>query len=157
MKRRLFILTGLLAVAALAYGLSHWLLMRQAPHPSGPHGEPLAWMQQEFRLDDATFAKVQALHNSYQPTCGGLCLAIAKANGRVRTLMQQSRGLTPELEAAIREAHLRQAECRTAMLRHIYETAALLPPEAAQRYLATVTGRLIDEGLCIAEALEKQP
>jgi len=157
MKRRLLILAGLLAAALLAYGVSHWLLMRRAPHTPHSTGDPLEWMQQEFLLDDATFAKVKALHEAYEPTCADLCLAIAKANTRVRDLTAQSRAMTPELAGAIREAQLRQADCRTAMLRHIYETAALLPPEAASRYLAAVTGRLCADGVCLAEVVEKNP
>ncbi len=158
MMRRLFILAGLLAAALLAYGVSHWLLMRRAPQDHhAAAGDPLAWMQQEFRLDDATFAKVKALHTAYAPVCADLCLAIAKANTRVRDLTAQSRTMTPELADAIREAQLRQADCRTAMLRHIYETAALLPPDAAPRYLEAVTGRLCEDGICFTEVVEKNP
>jgi hypothetical protein len=157
MMRRLFILAGLVAAALVAYGVSHWLLMRNAPHEHHAAGDPLAWMQQEFQLDDATFTKVQALHTAYAPTCADLCRAIARANSRVRDLTAQSRTMTPELADAIREAQLRQADCRTAMLRHIYETAALLPPEAATRYLSAVTGRLCEDGICFTEVVEKQP
>lgn len=157
MKRRLLILAGLLAAAVLAYGVSHWLLMSRAPQAHHAGGDPLSWMQQEFRLDDATFAKVKALHQAYEPVCTELCLAIATANTRVRDLTAQSRSMTPELADAIREAQLRQAECRTAMLRHIYETAALLPPEAAPHYLTAVTGHLCEDGVCLSEVVEKQP
>jgi hypothetical protein len=157
MKRRLLILAGLLAAALVAYGVSHWLLMRRAPQEHHIAGDPLEWMQQEFRLDDATFAKVKALHTAYAPTCADLCLAIAQANTRVRDLTAQSRSMTPELADAIREAQLRQADCRTAMLRHIYETAALLPPETAPRYLTAVTGRLCEDGICFTELVERKP
>ena len=153
MKRRLLILTVIAAAAVLAYGVSHWCVMRRAPETPAASAEPLVWMQEEFQLDAATLDRVK----SYQPTCGDMCLAIAKANARVRTLTQQSRGVTPELAEAVREAHLRQADCRTAMLRHIYETAALLPAEAGRRYLSIVTARLLEDGLCISEVVEQHP
>ncbi len=157
MKRRLLILTVIAAAAVLAYGVSHWCVMRRAPETPAASAEPLVWMQEEFQLDAATLDRVKSLHESYQPTCGDMCLAIAEANTRVRTLTQQSRVVTPELAEAVREAHLRQADCRTAMLRHIYETAALLPPEAGRRYLSIVTARLLEDGLCISEVVEQHP
>ena len=131
MKRRLCILALLLAIAALAYGVSHWCFMRSPPDVWKPDGrardmDPLVWMQREFHLDLATLEKVRTKHESYQPTCGEMCLGIAKANARVRLLLEQSRTMTTELAEAIREAQLRQADCRTAMLRHIYEPSPVL-------------------------------
>jgi hypothetical protein len=157
MKRRLFVLGALLAAAALAYGVSQWYFMRHGQHDPPPSTDPLAWIQQELHVDDATLAKVRALHESYQPTCGKMCMSIASANARVRSLLEQSRSMTPELSEAIREAQLRQADCRTAMLRHIYDTAALLPPEEARGYLRIVTARLVEDGLCLDDVTGKKP
>src|SRR5262245_42093436 len=109
MKPRLLILAGLVAAVALAYGLSHWLFTHRAPDKPVPSADPLAWMQEELKVDDAAFAKVKALHESYQPVCGKMCIEIAKANSRVQTLIAQSRTMTPELEEAIRQAQLRHA------------------------------------------------
>jgi hypothetical protein len=156
MKRRLVILATLLAAVVLAYGVSHWLFSRGVRNDPPPD-DPLAWMQTGLQVDDATLAKVKALHASYQPICGGLCMEIAKANDRVRALQKTSRSMTPELAEAIKEAHRRQADCRIAMQQHIYETAALLPPDAAQRYLDIVTARLVQEGMCLADVTEKRP
>jgi len=155
--KRLLIPAGLILAAALAWGVGHWCIMRCVPETSAPAADTLAWMQREFRLDDATFAKVKAAHEAYQPQCGELCLAIAKANVRLRTLLEQSRRMTPELESAIREAQLRHADCHTAMLRHIYETAALLPADAAPQYLQAVTGQLLADSLCIDDVMQNKP
>ena len=155
--KRLLILMALLAAAALAWGVSHWYIARRVPDAPLPPADPLAWMQTELHIDDATLAKVRALHESYQPVCGEKCLAIAKANSRVSKLQESSRRMTPELESAIREAKSRRADCHIAMLSHIYETVALLPPEAAQHYLRVVTARMEEDGLCLAEVTEKQP
>jgi len=158
MRRRLLLLAALVAVTALAYGLSQWFFMHRGNAPDPVTSEdPLAWMKEELKLDEATLAKVRALHESYQPTCGKMCMGIARANTRVRSLLESSRSMTPELEAAIREAQLRQADCRTAMLRHIYDTAAQLPPETAKRYLRIVTARLIEDGLCLDDVTGKKP
>jgi len=157
MKGRLLILAGLLAAAVLAYWGAQWYFAHRHPPPPPPAADPLAWMETELQIDGATLAKVRALHDSYQPVCGTMCMQIAEANARVRSLLEQSRAMTPELEQALREAQLRQADCRTAMLRHIYETAALLPPDAGGRYLKIVTARLVEDGLCLSDVTEKKP
>jgi hypothetical protein len=108
MKRPLLILLGLVVAAALAYGASQWYMMRGRHHdPTPPSADPLAWMQRELHVNDATLAKVRQLHQSYQPTCGEMCMGIANANARVRALLESSRSMTPELEEAIRQAQLR--------------------------------------------------
>lgn len=159
MKRALILLTSLLAAAALAYGLSRWYFVHgpATPPQANDAADPLLWLQRDLGVDPYTLARVKAAHKAYQPQCASLCLAIAKANARVRTLMEQSRAMTPELETAIRDAQQCHADCRTAMLRHIYETAALLPPDAAAPYLHAVTGHLVAEGVCIDEVMEKNP
>lgn len=158
MKRRLSVLAGLVIAAVLAYAVSQWYFMREAGHHGpAPSSDPLAWMEEELHVDGATLAKVRALHDSYQPTCGKMCMEIATANSRVRSLLETSRSMTPELAEAIREAQLRQADCRTAMLRHIYDTAALLPPDAARSYLKIVTARLLDDGVCLDDVTGKKP
>lgn len=158
MKRRLLLLIGLLAAAALAYGGSHWWLMKLAADKTPPSADPLGWIQQEFQLDDAVFVRVKALHKAYEPKCAEMCMKIARANGRVQTLTEQSAGMTPELAQAVRDAHLSHAECQTALLTHIYETAALMPQEAAQRYLKAVTARVTSrDGQCIAVIMEEDP
>ena len=158
MKRRLLLLAGLLAAVALAYGGSHWWLMRRGVEKPAPAADPLAWIQQEFQLDDAVFARVKALHQAYEPKCAEMCLRIARSNGRARTFTEQSRSMTPELAAAISEAELSHAECRTALLTHIYETAVLMPPAAAQRYLEVVTARVASrDGQCISGIMEADP
>jgi outer membrane murein-binding lipoprotein Lpp len=157
MKRGFLVLAVLVAVIALAYGVSHWYVIRSRPAVTAASTDPLAWMVEELDLDAAAFSKVKSLHDAYQPTCAAMCMEIAKANSRVHELLQKSRSMTPELADAIRAAQLRQADCRTAMLRHIYETAAVLPSNAAERYLNIVTARLLEEGRCLTDVTERKP
>lgn len=147
---------GILAAAALAwYGVHTWR-MNHAPPPHGS-SDALAWVQREFGLTNAQFAEVKKLHEAYEPRCMEMCAHIAEANGRVESLLRESRRMTPELAEAIRAAQQRRAECQTAMLTHLYETAAQMPPEAGQRYFRTVTARLLEDGHCISDLMAEKP
>jgi Spy/CpxP family protein refolding chaperone len=55
-----------------------------------------------------------------------------------------NREITPEYEAALKEHGDLQITCQQAMLRHLYQTAALLTPEQSQRYLQTVLPCALD-------------
>ena len=46
--------------------------------------------------------------------------------------------MSPELTAALQENASIQVECQTALLEHVYQTAACLPPEKSKRYLEAV-------------------
>ena len=156
MKRSLTLL-AVVAAGVLAYCAAHWWRLSVHKHDAPPPADSLAWVQKEFRLTDSELAAVEEKHRAYQPKCAEMCRRIEEANQRVATLLRVSRAMTPELEAAIRASQLRQAECQTAMLAHIYETATLMPAEAAQSYLKTVTSRVCRDGQCIMEVMEEKP
>ena len=155
--KRSFTLLAIVAAGVLAYCAAHWWRLSVHEHNVPPPLDPLAWVQKEFHLTDAELAAVEEKHRAYQPKCAEMCRRIEEANERVASLLHKSRAMTPELEEAIRAAQLRQAECQTAMLTHIYETAALMPAEAAQSYLKTVTSRVCRDGQCIMEVMEEKP
>ncbi len=55
--------------------------------------------------------------------------------------------MTPEVEAAVREAGLVQYDCRKQMLAHIYRVGAQMTPADGQRYLRLMRARVIEPGL----------
>ena len=57
--------------------------------------------------------------------------------------MAYRRKVATELAAALREHSVLLAECQTAMLGHLYETAASLSPEQAERYLEEMTPHVL--------------
>lgn len=95
----------------------------------------LEWVRGELGLSNEQFEKVRELHVDYRPECVEMCDRIHKAHARLVQASREADGLTPELKAAI-EHHARvQAECREAMLAHLYETAAVLDETQANHYL----------------------
>lgn len=143
MKRGFFIL----ALALLA-GLAGFALTSRHPAALGEGNDgavsrssslpELQWLHEEFGLTNEQFEKVSELHLAYLPTCKLLCEKIIVSRKKMAALVLEGRTLSPELAAALREHSLLLEECQTAMLGHIYETAASLSPEQAERYLETM-------------------
>ena len=144
MKKGLLIL-----VMAIAAGVAAFYITRT--HQQSVHKEvlldslpELAWLRVELKLTDDQFAKASALHLAYRPTCVKMCGNIAEAQTRLDALAKSGRGMTPELEAAIRDSARVHAECRMKMLEHLYQTAGLLDEKQAARYLEMMLPQALD-------------
>jgi hypothetical protein len=141
MKRSRPILIVLVAVLAgiLAYmGARLWPV---APSRAGillDEMNELSWLKKELALTDAQMEAVARLHHEYRPKCEEMCARIHEADGRLIGLAAGSRTITPELSAAIHEAARVRAECQKAMLVHLHQTAALLEPAQAEKYMAAM-------------------
>lgn len=104
----------------------------------------LEWCRSELNLSPEQFEKVRELHVAYRPTCEEMCHRIRKAHLRLEEASQGAQGVTPELKAAIEDHARIHAECQEAMLEHLYETAAILDEEQAQRYLTMMLPFALD-------------
>ena len=104
----------------------------------------LAWVRTDLKLTDEQFAKVSELHVAYRPRCVDMCRRISKAHDKVEAAAHGGGTMTHELETAIREHAETQVECQRAMLKHIYETAAVLDKDQASRYLETMLPFALD-------------
>jgi hypothetical protein len=124
---------GLGAAAATYWSMtaSHRALLRQAQ-------PELAWLQLEFELSPEDFTRISALHQAYLPQCAELCQRIASCESRIRTLLDQSDELTPEIEDLLLEAAHTRVECQRNMLEHFFQVSRAMPPEQGRRYLAWV-------------------
>jgi len=109
----------------------------------GKPGSEMQWLRQTFQLNDSQFTAVKQLQESYKPTCDQLCARIATANTNLDHLIQTSQGVTPEIEAALKESSAVREDCRKAMLGHIYQVAAQMSPENRERYLKLMKNRII--------------
>jgi hypothetical protein len=148
MKRGLLFL-----VLALAAGLAAFCFTRMHQQAAAGNGvlldsmPELAWLRTELKLTDAQFAKASELHVAYRPTCAKMCQNIADAHEKLETLARSARGMTPELEAAIRDHARVHAECQQKMLEHLYQTANLLDDKQAARYLETMVPHALDSNI----------
>jgi len=139
MKKAVLILT-----LALLAGVAAFCLMRHHKMAES-HGGPLldsmpelAWVRADLHLTDEQFAKVSDLHVAYRPKCVEMCRCMEQSRTKVEALSRKERTVTPELESAIGEHAEVSARCQRAMLKHIYDTAAVLDRNQADRYLNTM-------------------
>ncbi|MEZ5430966.1 MAG: hypothetical protein R3F31_07235 [Verrucomicrobiales bacterium] len=149
MKRgfAVLILALLLGIAAFWVG---WMFSCQPPEVAGYATDDhtrlpeLRWLRQELDLSDEQFAEVSRLHLAYRPTCESLCNRIMMTHEKIRHLLSEGTKMTPELTAALQENADIQVECQTALLKHVFQTAACLPPEKSKRYLEAVLPQVME-------------
>lgn len=98
----------------------------------------LAWLKQEFKLSDAEFARITALHEAYLPQCGQRCLVIEEQNAKLKELLAKDATVTPEIQNLLAERAKTRAQCEAEMLKHFQEVSRAMPPEQGRRYLAWV-------------------
>ena len=138
-----------IVAVVLAAGVSAFYLMRnhRMPQREGVLLDTmpeLTWVRSELKLTDGQFQKIQESHAAYRPMCGEMCHRISQSHQRLAALAQAARGVTPELDAALREHARLHVLSQQAMLGHIYGTAALMDPAQAAKYLEIVIPYALD-------------
>src|SRR5260221_5207314 len=104
----LFALIGALAVGVVAFYGCNFLATRDLREMAAAPNGGLEWLRREFHLSDPQFKKIEALQSAYAPVCNEMCRRITEANSKLDRLVSEKREVTPELEAAIREAEGRK-------------------------------------------------
>lgn len=159
MKKGLLILLGALALGASMFVCTRMMLSHAhettMPTDHASRLPELQWLKTWLALDDEQFARVKQLHLAYLPKCEGLCQRVHDANQSVLALSREQSQVDPALAEAI-HAHAKLAgECRAALLQHVYETAALLKPDQAKRYLDLMIPSTLGVNCCDAPAAHR--
>jgi hypothetical protein len=142
-----FAVIGAFAAAAITFCAINFFATRDLRQmAAAPHSE-LEWLRHEFHLSDVQFKKIADLQSAYAPVCGEMCQRIMEANTKLDRLLSANREVTPEVEAAIREAGLVQDDCRKQMLAQIYRVSVQMNPADGERYLRLMKSRVIEPGL----------
>ena len=149
MRRGIWIL-----IAALIAGVAAFVVTRQqsACRMNGPVSArdghtrlpELEWLRREFNLTDEQFANVAALHMAYRPKCEGLCQKVQASHDKLMGLAGPAREVTPELKTALEEHAQLHVECQSAMLGHLYQTAACMSPAQAKHYLNEMLPQVLE-------------
>ena len=138
MKRSWLIAIGGLFVAAAAYACVYFAGTSSERAIANSDKPALAWLQQEYQLNDAQFARLCEVHDAYRPTCMEMCRKIDAKNVQIEKLLAATNAITPEIKQALADAAQIRGECEAAMLEHFYKVAQTMPPEQGKRYLAWV-------------------
>jgi hypothetical protein len=149
MKRGPWIILAALLAAIVGFVITQRsccdvVMTNTAPHDGSSRLPELEWLRHEFKLTDAQFAKVSELHLAYRPTCEDLCMKVMASQKKIKTLVSGGTQVSPELTAALQEQAGLHMECQTALLTHLYQTAACLSPEQAHGYLDAMLPQVID-------------
>jgi hypothetical protein len=131
MKRPLVILILALIAGFAAFGITRKHCTTSNSNTLLDHLPELAWLKTELALSDAQFSKVAELHDSYRPVCEEMCRRIDDSRVRLEAVALKSRSTDTEHERV-------RGECKMKMLEHLYQTAALMSEEQAERYLKAV-------------------
>jgi hypothetical protein len=86
--------------------------------------DALAWLRTDFRLNDAQFAAIRKLHESYSVICEQHCLAIQEAAMKRNALKAAATVEPALLQAAERRFEDLREICETAIAAHVREVAA---------------------------------
>lgn len=144
MKKRFFILASFILVGAMAFWFMRFHKLSTFQGPLVDTMPELTWVRTELKLTDVQFMQVSSLHVAYRPKCMEMCQRISEAHEKIEVLARGGRKMSPELEQAIREHSRIHAESQEAMLKHLYETAAVLQADQASRYLDTMLPYALD-------------
>jgi hypothetical protein len=138
MSRAALILLAGLVAAVTAYCTMYYAGTASCCRLEQGHAPELAWLKQEFHLEDAEFTRLCRMHDDYLAGCAERCRRIDVKNQALAQLLAVTNAITPEIEKALAESALLRAECQKKMLQHFYEVSRTMPPEQGKRYLAWV-------------------
>jgi hypothetical protein len=126
-------LTGLLAGGA-------FLLSRESVRKTqSPREMGLRWLREEYHLDEATFARIEALHRNYFAQFGRMCRELDETD---RPLLARPRTFSVNSGTVASQLSQEQAlcsRCEQAALTHLKQVAELMPPEQAERFLQAMS------------------
>jgi hypothetical protein len=139
MKRLISFLLLVLAVAATAYGITRYLNTRKPE-------DQWSWLRREFHLSDTQFARIQALHEAYQPVCAEHCNRIMALRQRMADLERVAAKDSPAYLAAVNDWAALKRECNEATLQHLRKVAGEMDRDQGARYLDLMVPRITQFG-----------
>lgn len=147
MKRLLLILLFAVGVGIATYFLSFGQMMKPVRQISQSSQPDLAWLTNEFHLTPDQTRRIGQLQSAYEPRCAVMCQQISENRGQVDQLISRNRQTSVELDSLLQTSSRLQMQCRQSMLAHIYEVAAVMPPDQASRYVGLMKMQVLEPGL----------
>jgi hypothetical protein len=136
MNRSLVILLGALALGAAIFAGSYFASQRACVMCRSTPADDLAWLRDEYHLNDAEMAHIRELHEGYLPQCAAFCAQIAVKKAELETALANGTNLTGEAQTRLAELAELRARCQAQMLQHFMNVSHVMPPEQGRRYLA---------------------
>jgi hypothetical protein len=144
MKRTLIILIAGVLLGALGGTAAY--LHRTAPQRAMLccKNPELAWLQHEFQMTDAQFARVQELDAGYQANCAEMCRRIGATNDLAKLEFTMHATVTPAMQHMLASAAQLRAECQAHMLEYCQAVSREMPADQGKRYLQWVSDQVLN-------------
>jgi hypothetical protein len=136
MRRAIATLLIALSVALGGYSALYFTRTATARALQTSEDPELAWLRNEFKLNDSEFQRVRQLHQAYLPECARMCAEIGSANAELQELVIKTNTVTLQMEEKLSQIGNLRQKCQTMMLKHFYSVSQSMPPEQGRRYLA---------------------
>lgn len=136
MKRPLLILIVVLLAGSALFGTSYFMGRRVCEACGNSSTDNLAWLRQEFNLNDADLARVRELHNGYLPKCAAMCAQIAAKKQELDDALAGAASISPDAKQKLTDLAILRSQCQAQMLEHFIEVSHAMPPEQGRRYLS---------------------
>ena len=136
MSRPLVILLAALTLGTGIFLGSYFASRRLCSASMQRPADDLAWLRDEFHLNDAEMARVRELHEGYMPQCAEMCAQIAGKKREIAAAMDGGTNVTADVQQKLLELGQLRARCQGQMLQHFIAVSRAMPPEQGKRYLA---------------------
>lgn len=134
----------IVAAAGMTWFVCYRIGTEPAIHAALEKGDALEWLRNDFTLNDAQFAAVKRLHESYATVCEEHCQAIQEAARQRDGLRAQVSADQAALAGAEKKFQELRTICETAIASHVRQVAAHMAPEQGRRYLTLVLPKIKD-------------
>lgn len=104
--------------------------------------DAMAWLRTDFKLTDAQYTKIVALHRAYGDVCAEHCRAIQETQTQLDAAKKQSAHDPVKVAAAENQLRELQSRCENSIEIHVREVAACMDPAEGARYLALILPRI---------------
>lgn len=131
----------LILLLGVFLGTAAFTLMRHSPKKTST--SEIAWLKEEFHLNDEQFKIISQLHEAYKPVCLSMCGKIDKKDRELKQLLAATNRVTSEIEKLLSESAAVRTDCQKMMLEHFYQISAVMNPHEATRYLAWVQSQTV--------------
>jgi hypothetical protein len=136
MKRAPLILIIGIALAVASF-LCTYIFAASTAHSITESSSPeLAWLKQEYQLNNEQYSRVCEIYAAYHPKCLEMCREIDAQNSHLKMLLAATNVVTPEIQQALADQSQLRAKCEANMLNYFYQASQAMPPEEGKRYLA---------------------
>lgn len=136
----------LIAVVAFAAALAGVFIGRAVSDQPRPSETELhALLHSRLKLDPSQHAKIEAIEARFAVRRKALELEMRAANARLASAIEAEHGYGPQVTAAVDHTHHVMGELQKETLEHLFAMRAVLNPEQARMFDATVVKALTAE------------